>query len=141
MADLVYNSFKSDLYKGDIDLENGSIKCLLVTSGYVPDRALHTRRSDITNEVVGAGYTAGGLELTNVVATQDNADDEGVLDADDAIWIPSTITASGAVLYNSRGGAASNDELIGYIDFGGNIVSTAGEFRITWHVEGIINLG
>src|SRR4051794_9558821 len=113
MANLVYNSFKRDIMNGALDLDTDTIKVMLVTSGYTPNIDTHTKRSDVTNEVVGTGYTAGGATLANKAVTADNTDDEGVFDADDITWSSSTITARGAVLYKSRGGLASADELIG----------------------------
>jgi hypothetical protein len=140
MADLIYNSFKRDIMNGSIDLDTDTIKVMLVTATYTPDQDAHTKRSDVTNEVVGAGYVSGGSALAGVSVTADNTDNEGVFDANDLSWATSTITARGAVLYKSRGGAASADELICYVDFGSNITSTGGTFLITWNAEGILNL-
>lgn len=140
MADIIYNSFKRDLMNGSIDLDTDTIKVMLVTSTYTPDQDAHTKRSDITNEVSGTNYTAGGESLANKAVTVDNTDNEGVFDADDVSWASSTITARGAVLYKSRGGASSADELICYIDFGSDKSSSSSTFRIQWAAEGIINL-
>ena len=140
MADVLYNSFKRDIMNGSIDLDTDTINVMLVTSTYTPDQDTHTKRSDITNEVVGTGYTAGGASLAGKAVTADNTDNEGVFDANDVVWTTSTITARGAVLYKSRGGASSADELICYIDFGTDKISTAGSFTITWNAEGILNL-
>jgi hypothetical protein len=140
MADIIYNSFKRDIMNGSLDLDTDTIKVMLVTSAYTPDQDAHTKRSDITNEVSGTGYTAGGATLTNKVVSVDNTDNEGVFDADDVSWANSTITARGAVLYKSRGGAPSADELLCYLDFGTDKSSTAGSFSLLWNAEGIINL-
>jgi len=140
MADVIYNSFKRDIMNGALDLDTDTIKVMLVTSTYTADQDAHTKRSDITNEVSGTGYTAGGSALANKAVTVDNTDNEGVFDADDLTWSTSTITARGAVLYKSRGGASSADELLCYIDFGSDKISSAGNFTITWDAEGIINL-
>lgn len=140
MASLLYNSFKRDIMNGSLDLDTDTIKIMLVTASYVPNEDTHTKRSDITNEVSGTGYSAGGATLANKSVTADNTDNEGVFDADDVSWTSSTITARGAVLYKSRGGASSADELIAYIDFGSDKSSSAGTFTISWDAEGIINL-
>lgn len=140
MASVIYNSFKRDIMNGSIDLDTDTIKVMLVTSTYTPDQDAHTKRSDITNEVSGTNYTAGGSALANKAVTADNTDNEGVFDADDLVWTTATITARGAVLYKSRGGASSADELICYIDFGSDITSTAADFTIAWATEGILNL-
>lgn len=126
---------------GSIDLDTDTIKVMLVTSAYTPDQDAHTKRSDVTNEVSGTGYTAGGATLANKSVSADNTDNEGVFDADDVVWGSSTITARGAVLYKARGGAASADELIAYIDFGSDQISSSGNLTITWNSEGILNLG
>lgn len=140
MADVIFNSFKRDIMNGSLDLDSDTIKVMLVTSAYTPDQDAHTKRSDVTNEASGSGYSAGGTGLANKSVTADNTDNEGVFDADDVTWGSSTITARGAVLYKSRGGAASADELICYIDFGADKVSSAGNFTIQWNAEGILNL-
>lgn len=140
-ASVKYNSFKRDIMNGSIDLDTDTIKCMLVTSSYTPDQDAHDKRDDITNEVSGTGYTAGGFELDNKTVTVDNTDNEGVFDADDETLSTATITARGAVCYKSRGGASSADELIVYIDFGSDITSTGGNFVVTWNAEGILNIG
>lgn len=131
MANVIYNSFKRDIMNGSIDLDTDTIKLMLVTSTYVPNQDTHTKRSDITNEVTGTGYVAGGFALVNKSVTQNNTTDAGVFTAD-AINIPNaTITARGCVLYKSRGGASSADELIAYGDFEADITSTNGIFTIS----------
>jgi len=126
---------------GSIDLDTDTINVMLVTSTYTPDADAHTKRSDITNECAnGNGYATGGSALANKAVTADNTDNEGVFDADDIAWTTSTITARGAVLYKARGGASSADELICYLDFTADKVSTVGTFTISWNAEGILNL-
>lgn len=141
MANVIYNSFKRDIANGSIDLDTDTIKIMLVTSAYTPDIDAHTKRSDITNEVVGTGYTAGGATLASKTVTANNTTDKGVFDAADVVWTTSTITARGAVLYKSRGGAASADELICYLDFTTDQISSSGDFNITFGATGIINFG
>jgi hypothetical protein len=138
LANVIYNSFKRDIQDGNIDLDSDTIRVMLVTSAFTPDQEAHTKRSDITNEVPGTNYTAQALANKSVAA--DNTDNEGAFDADDVTWANSTITARGAVLYKSRGEAASADELIMYIDFGSDQISSSGNFTITWNSEGILNL-
>lgn len=130
MASLIFNSCLDDQARALIDFASDDFKCALVTSAYVPNKDTHTKRSDITNEVVGSGYSAGG-EPATVTVTKDTVNDRIDI-ALGAISIPvSTITARGAVYYKSRGGAANLDELVAYIDFGSNIVSTNGMFSLT----------
>lgn len=140
MANVIYNSFKRDIQNGSIDLDTDTIHVALVTSAYVPDIDLHTKFSDITNEVVGAGYVAGGSALAGKLVTADNTNDLGKFDADDVTWAASTITARGAVLYKKRGGAATADELIAYLDFTTDKISTAGNFNLIFNANGILTL-
>lgn len=139
MADVIYNSFKKKIMDGSINLASDTIKVALVTSSYTPDQDAHDFFDDVTNEVTGTGYTAGGASLTSKTVTADNTDNEGVFDADDVTWSTSTITARAAVIYKSTG-TASTSPLIAYIDFGADKTSTAGDFKIQWNSEGIINL-
>lgn len=141
MANAIFNSFKRDIQNGSIDLDTDTVKLMLVTATYTPNIDTHTKRSDVTNEVSGAGYTSGGVALANKAVTQNNTSDKGVFDADDIVISTATITARGAVLYKSRGGASSADELIAYLDFGSDITSTAGNFNIAFDATGIITLG
>lgn len=139
MADTIYNSFKRDIMNGGIDLDTDTIKVALVTSTYTVDQDVHDNFDDITNEVVGTGYTAGGATLASVTVTVDNTDNEGVFDAADVTWSTSTITARGAVVYKSTG-TASTSKLICFLDFTSDKTSTAGDFVIQWGAEGILNL-
>ena len=139
MANVVYNAYKASLLGANIDHDSDTIKVALVTSAYTPDQDSHDFFDDITNEVSGTGYTAGGATLASPSITQDNTDNEGVFDANDTSWTTSTITARGAVIYKSTG-TASTSRLIAYIDFTSDKTSTGGTFLITWDSEGIINV-
>ena len=139
MADVIYNSFKRDIMNGSIDLDTDTIKVALVTSTYTPDQDAHDNFDDVTNEVSGTGYTAGGATLGTVTVSVDNTDNEGVFDAADTSWTTSTITARGAVVYKSTG-TPSTSKLICYFDFTSDKSSSAGTFTIAWNSEGILNL-
>lgn len=139
MADVVYNQFKKNIMNGNIDLDTDTIKVALVTSSYTPDADTHEDFADVTNEVTGAGYTAGGQTLSNAAVTADTTDDEGVFDADDVTWSTSTITARGAVIYKDSG-VDSTSWLIAYLDFTSDQSSSSGDFTISFGAEGILNL-
>jgi hypothetical protein len=141
MANLVYNSFLRDIQNGTIDLDTDTIKLMLVTSAYSPNIDTHTKRSDVTNEVSGAGYTTGGFTLAGKTVTQNNTTNQGVFDADDIVAPAITLTdCAGAVLYKSRGGLASADELITYLEFPSPITMSSGTFTIPFDVNGILTL-
>jgi hypothetical protein len=131
MASLIFNNALWEQVKGNIDFDTDAFKCMLVTSAYAPNKDTDNRRDDVTNEVVGTGYTAGGTAATVTVAAIDTVNDRIEVTLGAVSWPTATITARGAVYYKSRGGASSADELVAYIDFGADIVSTGGTFSLS----------
>jgi hypothetical protein len=128
MASLIYTSFFEDLAKANIDLDTAVIKVMLVTSAYTENKDTHTKRSDVTNEVTGTGYTAGGNTVTATV-TKDNTNDRLDIALAGTTWPTSTITARKAVYYVSTG-VAANDQVIAVNDFGSDVVTSAGTFTL-----------
>jgi hypothetical protein len=122
-----------------IDFDTDTLKVALVTSSYTPNQDTHDFFDDVTNEVTGTGYTAGGATLANPAVTLDTTNDLVKFDADDTVWSTATITARAGVLYKSTG-TASTSGLIAYIDFGSDVTSTAADFTIAWHSNGILRL-
>ena len=131
MASIIFDSFLYDALTGAIDCDSDSFKVMLVTSTYAPNKKTHAKRSSVTNEVVGTGYTAGG-KASACTVTNVTASDNTTLAFAAVNWPTSTITARGAVIYKSRGGAASADELVAYVDFSADITSTADTFTATF---------
>ena len=129
MASLIYNSYIDDSVRGLIDNDTDTFKVLLVTSTYTPNVDTHLDRADVTNEVTGSGYTAGGTAATLTV-TKDTGNDRVTVELGAVSWPTSTITARAAVYYKDTGNAAT-DRLVAYIDFGSNISSTAATFSLT----------
>lgn len=130
MASLIFNAALNKALTGAIDFDTDTFKVMLVASGYSPDKDAHDFRNDVTNEVSGTGYAAGG-EAATVSVNNDTANDRQDITLGAASWPASTITARGAVYYKSRGGLSSADEIIAYIDFGGDITSTNGTFSLS----------
>jgi len=116
---------------GTVDLNSDTFKIMLTTSAYTPDQDAHDFRDDVTNEVGASGsYSAGGGTITGVSVTYDAASNEIRMVWDDLSFTSATITARTAVLYKSRGGAASADELIAYCTDSGDVSSTASTFTV-----------
>ena len=110
-------------------------RVLMVTDTYTPDFNAHDFYADITNEVTGTGYTAGGELLTTTEITLSG----GVLtfDAADVAWTTSTIAnAMAAVLKTTVSGSAT-DQLILLSDFVTPASSSGGTFTIQWSASGI----
>jgi hypothetical protein len=132
MASLLFDSMLYDLAKGSIDFDTDTFKVMLVTNAYSPNKGTHAKRSDVTNEVSGTGYTAGGA-ATTVTVTNDTTNHRTDIAFSNPSWANSTITARAAVIYKSRGGASSADELVGYCDFGADVASNNGTFQVTFN--------
>jgi hypothetical protein len=130
------NAFVSAFNK-KIDFDSDTIKVALCTSSYTPDQDAHDFFNDITNEVTGTGYTAGGATLASASITYTGASNVLKLDGDDTSWASSTITARYAIIYDATPGTAATNPLIAYVDFGADVTSTAGTFTITWDANGI----
>jgi hypothetical protein len=130
MASLAYNSVMRDEAIGAIDFDTDTFKVMLVTSAYVENKDTHTKRSDITNEVVGTGYTAGGISVGATVSAVDTANDRVDITFAQVTWPASTITARKAIYYKSRGGAATADELVAVDDFVTDVVTVAGTLTL-----------
>lgn len=129
MASFIYNSCIDDMAKGAIDFDTDTFKAMLVTSTYTANKDTHTKRSDVTNEVSGTGYTSGGATST-VTVTKDTANDKVTVTLGAVNWTTVTITARAAVIYKSRGGASSADELVCYVDFNGDVSATNATFSL-----------
>lgn len=119
-------------------LEAEDNKVLLVTDSEAPNFDTHDFRNDITAEVTGTGYTAGGAALTSTEITLSS----GVLtfDAADVSWASSTIAnAMAAVLYTNVGSSAT-DQLILLSDFVSAASSSSGTLTVQWSASGIFTL-
>jgi hypothetical protein len=129
LASLVYNRALELWARGNIDFDSDTFKVLLTTSAYAENKDTHDFRDDVTNEVAGTGYTAGGNTVT-VSVTLDTGNDRVDISMGGTTWPSSTITARKAVYYKSRGGAASADELVAVNDFTSDVTSTNGTFTL-----------
>ena len=85
-----------------------------------------------TNEVSASGsYSAGGGTLTNVTPTTSGT--TALTDFDDITFTSATITARGALIYNTTtGGGTGTTDTVVVLDFGSDKTSTAGDFQIVF---------
>lgn len=78
-----------------------------------------------SNEVPSTGnYSAGGNTLTNITPTSSGT--TALTDFADTTWSNATITARGALIYNS----SKSDKAVAVLDFGSDKSSTSGDFSI-----------
>lgn len=118
------NSFKTELLGGTHDLDTDVIKIALFTSSATIDAS--TTAYSTTNEVVGSGYTAGGNTLAGAAISLSGS--TAIVDFSDTTWSTATITARGALIYNS----SKADRAVAVLDFGGDKTSTSGDFTVVF---------
>ena len=84
-----------------------------------------------SNEISGTGYSAGGGTLTNVTPTTSGT--TALTDFSDLTFSSSTLTARGALIYNTTtsGGSGTTDTVL-VLDFGGDKSSSSGDFTIVF---------
>ena len=89
-------------------------------------------------EIAGVNYSAGGITLTNLGVTTDNASGQGFATFANAVFTNATITARGALIYNTTPSAtdASGNVLtnpaVCVLDFGSDKTVIGGDFTIVF---------
>lgn len=134
MASANFTSLSDKLARGAVNFGADAFKVLLVSampSGTQLDA--WANRSDVTTEITGAGYTAGGITVTATVGAIDSANNRTPVTFTDLApgWTAATITASAAIIYKSTG-TASTDSLVCAVDFGGSVPCVNGTFSVTF---------
>ena len=127
-------SFKNELLYGvhDFDASTGdTFNIALYDSNATLDAT--TTAYSATDEVSGTGYSAGGQALTNVNPTTSGT--TAFTDLADETFTTATITARGALIYNTTpnttSSSVSNPSVV-VLDFGADKTSTAGDFTIVF---------
>jgi hypothetical protein len=133
----MYGNAPSKAFNGEIDWDSDTIKVSLHSSDYSPDQDADEYYDDVDNEIAnGNGYTTGGATLASKTNTYTGATNITKLDAADVTWSAATLTCRYAVIYKDTG-TPSTSPLLGYIDFGEDVGSVSGDFKITWDSTGI----
>ena len=120
-------SFKKEVLEGlhDFNASGGNTyKLALYTNS--PSFTAATTVYTTSNEISGTGYSAGGGTLTNIDPTTSGT--TAFIDFADLTFSTATITARGALIYNSTNG----DRTVCVLDFGADKTSTAGDFTIVF---------
>lgn len=125
-------SFKVQLLSGAQNFNTGTTKVYklaLFTSSATLSASTTTYSGSTSGEVAnGNGYTTGGKTLTvSQIPTDGGSGTTAFIDFDDLTWTAATITAAGALIYNS-----TDDTAVAVLDFGGDKTSTNGNFTISF---------
>jgi len=126
-------SFKQELLTGSHNFTNGTgdtFKLALYDNNASFDAS--TTDYTATDEVPNSGtYSAGGGTLTNVTPTTSGT--TAFTDFADITFTSATITARGALIYNTTTGAGTGTtDTVIVLDFGSDKSSTAGDFQIVF---------
>jgi hypothetical protein len=134
-------SFKQELLQGVHNFTSGSgggtttstgsgnaFKIALFTSS--ASLGAGTTAYSTSNEASGTGYDAGGKALTNVTPTTSST--TALTDFADVTWGSSSVTARGAMIYNSSTTAGSANRAILILNFGADKASSSGDFTISF---------
>ena len=132
----VYGSAQRSLGNKEVDLDSDNLMVMLCAAAYTPNQVGHRYKSDVSSEVSGTGYTAGGQALTGVTVSY--ASNVLTLDCADPVWSGSTITARYAVFYDATPATDATRPLLCYWDLGSDQSSTAGPFTLTIAATGLI---
>jgi hypothetical protein len=121
-------SFKAQLYQGIHDLTTDVIKIALYTANANLNEDTTAYSVDLVGQVVAAGYTAGGLQLTPITVSTSGY--TAYVSFPNVTWT-GAITARCALIYNYTKGSKA----IAVLDFGSDKTSTT-TFTITMPTNG-----
>jgi hypothetical protein len=122
-------SFRSDIVQGGQNLSSNTLKMALY-DGFAtlgPSTTVYTT----TNEVVGTGYTAGGVVLTGVTINTDVATNTVYINFNNVSWPGASFTARGALIYNST----QSNKSVAVLDFGSDKIFSAVSNTVTMPVN------
>lgn len=120
-------SFRTEIFEGVHNFTNTTgdvFKMALFTSAATLSSA--TTAYSATNEASGVGYSAGGVTITSATPTVDGT--TIVLDFADALFAAVSITARGALIYNS----SKSNKAVAVLDFGSDKTALAQNFTVVF---------
>ena len=121
-------SFKKALLDGEMDFSantNQSYKIALYTNSASLDAT--TTVYTTANEASGTGYTPGGVALT-ISTAPTTSGTTAYLSFSNATWANSTITARGALIYQTGGTTPA----VAVLDFGSDKSTSGTTFQVTF---------
>jgi len=126
----ICDSFKKELLQGkhDFDTSSDTYKLAMYTSSATLGKS--TTNYATANEVSSpSGYTAGGKALVNQGVKVSSS--VAITDFADLSFVGVTLTARGALIYNTTTDGGSNTtDAVAVLDFGADKTATSGTFTI-----------
>jgi len=153
MASFVYNTAATEMWDGTVDLLNDTIKVMLVTSSYTPDRDddivdAGGANDAVDHEIVATNYTggwtgAGRKTLASKTITVDKTNDRAEFDAADLTWTSiggaANATIAAAIVIKEGVSDDTTSRLIAYLDIT-DTPTNGGNITLQFDAEGIIQL-
>jgi hypothetical protein len=126
------NSFKQEMLQAGQNLATDTLRMALYTAfaDIGPETTVYTTG----NEVVGTGYTAGGVTMTGVtINTQTSGPDAGTVyvDFNNVSWPGANFVARGALIYN----VTRSNKTVAVLDFGSDKTFTSTNNTVTMPVN------
>jgi len=143
---LPFYSVALDTIDGTADLDLDTIKAVLLTSAYTPNRSTHTIYGDLTNELPTLnGYTSGGATVPSPTTTRSAA--VSTFDAGDVpTWTASggSLTARYCALYANVTRNGKVNPLIAYFLLDSTpadvVVADGDSLQVQWNAAGIFTV-
>ena len=136
MASVIPKEVKKEIIDGYIA---ETWKVCLLTNLFTYVSGTHILYANLTNEVIGTGYTAGGAAVTKSAWGAGSGYVDTVnayLDGTDVSWPTSTFAnVQYAVVYETTGG-----KIRGVYDLGAVYSVTSGTFTLQWNPGGLIKV-
>lgn len=136
---VVYPSFKSLLIGSQYNIATADLNVVLVTSAYTATVSNGSYRNHTTYQNVSsvtsavASSTIVQLNSPHTIELSDDGYYTMVKTLNDAVWNQSSITATGAVVYDD------SENLICYVDFGTTKISTNSSFVVPF-TRGVLQI-
>lgn len=134
-----YGLATTAMLNAEHDFLTSTYKAMLTTSTFTPNQDTNDFKDDVTNEVVGTGYTAGGTTLANKTIGYTAGSNVTKLDCDDPTWTTVTLSdVKNVVVYNDTPATPATKPLLafGIIDVAVN--PNAGNLVITLDANGLL---
>lgn len=123
----------------NIDWDTNTQNVMLTTDSYTPNQDTHEDKADVTDEIAGGGYSAGGVSLASKTITTT----QNVLNLDagvDPSWTSATFTARRAVYYDDSGATDADKVILSWVDFGQDESVTNGTFTLQLDADGVVKI-
>lgn len=138
LVNQLYNNFFVKLFNKELGWETGNIKCMFCTPAFILDMS-HNTVSDISGEVQGGSYQAGGYVLEERVVEVNSQ--EAVLKAADLLLQDVTVSdVRYVVIYKDTGDPATSP-LLCVVDLEETFGVTNGNFMVKFDEAGIVRFG